>query len=52
MAIKSSAILSGIGPVKQKPYVRKDGTLVQGTTRSKPGTVLDKNGQLKKPKFK
>ena len=52
MAIKAAAILSGIGPVKQKPHVRKDGTLVQGTTRSKPGTILDKNGQLKKPKFK
>lgn len=52
MAGKASVILAGIGPVKQKPYIRKDGKLVQGTTRSKPGTVLDKNGQLKKPKFK
>ena len=52
MAVKASVILTGIGLVKQKPYIRKDGKLVQGTTRSKPGTILDKNGQPKKSKNK
>ena len=52
MARKSSVILAGIGLVKQKPYIRKDGKLVQGTTRSKPGTILDKNGRIKQPKMK
>lgn len=48
---KLSANSTGFAPVQQNGYI-KNGTFVAPSTRSKPGTPLDKHGQLKKPRLK
>ena len=52
MAVTASAVLAVLGTVHQKPYTTRTGKFVPPSTRSKPGTPLDKYGRLKTPKLK
>ena len=40
----------GTGSVPVKPYLKRNGTLVQATSRSSPTSPIDKYGNVKMPK--